>query len=445
MVTVERPTATEPQPIIVTYAPRGGSIALLECRDPEVLLEGPAGTGKTLSCLWKLHAAALQHPGMRGLMVRKTLISLTASALVTFTTQILNTAPFRVRFFGGNKVKPAQFEYANGSVLVVGGLDNAAKIMSTEYDLIYVNEATDLTLDDWEKLTARNRYGVMPYQQVIADCNPDAPTHWLNVRCNEGSTTRLRSTHHDNPRYWDGEDWTDEGRAYVVDKLGKLTGVRRHRLLDGLWAAAEGIVYDGYDPALHLIDGFAIPPDWSRYWILDFGYVHPFVWQWWAVDPDGQAYRYREIYSTGRLVTDHAAQGLALSKDEPRPVAIITDHDAEDRATFERATGLTTIPAYKSVSDGIQAVAARLRVNDNRKAGLYFIRDARVDRDSSLVDAGKPTCTEEEFPSYIWDVRPGVRKGEQPVKADDHGMDATRYFVAHIDEIGEQPRFFSVK
>jgi PBSX family phage terminase large subunit len=425
------------------YRPHGGAVDILECRDAEVLLEGPAGTGKTLSCLWKIHSAALKYPRMRALVVRKTLVSLTASALVTFMNQVLGSGNFGVPFTHGNKVKPAQFEYPNGSRIVVGGLDNAAKIMSTEYDLIMVNEATDLTLDDWEKLTARNRYGVMPYQQVIADCNPDAPTHWLNQRCNEGTTTRLRSTHHDNPRYWDGKDWTDEGRAYVVDKLGKLTGVRRHRLLDGLWAAADGIVYDGWAPGTHLVDAFAIPAEWPRYWVIDFGYVHPFVWQWWAIDPDGNAYRYRELYATGRLVTDHAAHGLKLSSGEPRPVAIITDHDAEDRATFERATGMSTTPAYKGVSDGLQAVAARLRVNDNGKAGLYFLRDARVERDSSLADAGKPTCTEEEFPSYIWDVRPGVRKGEQPVKADDHGMDATRYFVCRIDQIGRKSGYWT--
>lgn len=441
MVTIVRPQP--PGGNIVRYHPRGGAVSLLECRDPEVLLEGPAGTGKTLSCLWKLHAAALKHRKMRGLIVRKTLVSLTSSALVTFTNQILSSGGFGVHFFGGSKVEPAQFRYPNGSRIVVGGLDNAAKIMSTEYDLIYVNEATDLTLDDWEKLTARNRYGVMPYQQVIADCNPDAPTHWLNQRCNEGTTTRLRSTHHDNPRYWDGSQWTAEGQSYVVEKLGKLTGVRRHRLLDGLWAAAEGIVFDGWNPTVHLVDAMSIPPEWPRYWCIDFGYVHPFVWQWWAVDPDGRAYRYREIYATGRLVTDHAVQGLKLSSGEPRPIAIITDHDAEDRATLERATGMSTTPAYKGVSDGLQAVAARLRVNDNGKAGLYFLRDARIERDSSLADAGKPTCTEEEFPSYIWDVRPGVRKGEQPVKADDHGMDATRYFVCRIDQIGRKAGYWT--
>jgi len=148
---------------------------------------------------------------------------------------------------------------------------------------------------------------------------------------------------------------------------------------------------------------------------------------------------------TQRLVTDHAAQGLTLSKDDPRPIAIITDHDAEDRATFERATGMSTLPAYKGVSDGIQAVAERLRLGGDGKPRLGFLRDARVDRDASLVDLGKPTCTEEEFPSYIWDIRPGVRKGEQPMKADDHGMDATRYFVAYLDGVGPQSQFFSVK
>jgi phage terminase large subunit len=421
----------------VTYAPRGGARRVLECRDSEVLLEGPAGTGKTLACLWKVHAAALKYPRMRGLFVRKTLTSLTASALVTFINDVLGSGSFGVRFFGGNKVKPAQFEYPNGSVIVVGGLDNAGKIMSTEYDLIYVNEATDLVLDDHEKLTARNRYGVMPYQQVIADCNPDAPTHWLNQRANDGTITRLRSTHKDNPRYWDGADWTEAGRSYVLGKLGALTGVRRARLLDGIWAAAEGIIYETFNPDVHVIDRFPIPPEWPRYWVVDFGYVHPFVWQQWAQSPDGELYREREIYMTHRLVVDHAATIKAVTRDDPRPVAVITDHDAEDRATLDRALGIDTTPAHKAVSDGIQAVQARLRVGDNDRARLYFLRDSLIERDPVLVDAAEPTCTEEEFASYVWDMRLGRKKGDQPLKERDHGMDDIRYLVAYVDQIGE--------
>ena len=136
---------------------------------------------------------------------------------------------------------------------------------------------------------------------------------------------------------------------------------------------------------------------------------------------------------TRRLVEDHARMGMELSKGEPKPRAVICDHDAEDRATFERKTGYRTIPAKKTVKDGIQAVAARLKVQGNGKPGIVFLRDALVEPDRELKDAALPTCTEEEFPVYVWPENAAGEKAESPVKEHDHGMDTTRYTVAHFD------------
>jgi hypothetical protein len=178
---------------------------------------------------------------------------------------------------------------------------------------------------------------------------------------------------------------------------------------------------------------YRIPATWPRFWTVDFGYTNPFVWQEWAQDPDGRLYRVREIYHTQRLVEDHAKQILNVTAGGPRPRAIICDHDAEDRATLERHLKMRTKPAHKSVSDGIQAVASRLRVAGDHLPRLFYIQGARVEADPDLVDVFKPTCTEDEFDSYVWDTSNGRKKGEQPVKASDHGLDASRYVVAEVD------------
>ena len=198
-----------------TYRPAGAALELAICRDREVLIEGPAGTGKSRAALEKLHAAAGKHPGMRGAILRKTRKSLTQSAMVTFEQKVIAPAD-GVRW----RSTAQEYQYPNGSVLVVGGLDDPQKIMSSEYDLIYVQEATEATEHDWEMLATRLRNGVMPYQQLIADCNPGAPTHWLNQRCNKGLTARLLSRHEDNPSI--SEDY--------LDRLRALSGVRRARL-----------------------------------------------------------------------------------------------------------------------------------------------------------------------------------------------------------------------
>jgi PBSX family phage terminase large subunit len=174
---------------------------------------------------------------------------------VTFTQRVLATGRYKVEFFGGSKLEPAQFRYANGSRIVVGGLDKPTKIMSSEYDLAYINEGTEASEEDYESVSSRLRYGVMPYQQLITDCNPDAPTHWLNQRANAGKTKRILTRHEDNPVLFDPStrEWTRRGAEYIA-RLDRLTGVRFKRLRLGLWVAAEGQVYEGFDPAMHVID-----------------------------------------------------------------------------------------------------------------------------------------------------------------------------------------------
>jgi phage terminase large subunit len=64
------------------YRPYGVAQGLLYCHAPEVLMEGPAGTGKTRALLEKANLCALKYPGMRALLVRKTRESMTESVLV---------------------------------------------------------------------------------------------------------------------------------------------------------------------------------------------------------------------------------------------------------------------------------------------------------------------------------------------------------------------------
>jgi PBSX family phage terminase large subunit len=423
-------------PVVVTelhhtYRPRGAARELLRCRADEVLLSGPAGTGKSRACLEKLNLAALKHPGMRGLIVRQVRDTLASTALKTLDEFVIKEqlAAGAVIYCGSTGRKPARYEYSNGSELWIAGMDKPSKIMSTEFDMIYVQEATELALPAWESLTTRlGRRLKIPYQQLIADCNPDAATHWLKQRCDGGAAVMLHSRHQDNPILFDDTGVrTAAGIAYLA-KLDRLTGVRRARLRDGLWVAAEGVIWESYDPAVHNIFAFPVPRDWPRIWSVDFGMVHPFVLQCWALDGDGRLYRYREIHMTGRLVEDHAKTIMSIVAPngewiEPKPQRIICDHDAEDRATLRRHLGMPNHAANKAVKPGLEAVEARFR--DRR---IFFMNHALVERDQSLVDARRPASTEEEIGGYVWDDNK-----EMPIKENDDGCDATRYVVSHFD------------
>jgi phage terminase large subunit len=434
------------QDAIVRYEPRGAARELFKTRDSEVVLAGPAGTGKSLAALFRVHLAALHNPGIRCLIARKTGVSLTSTTLVTYEKKVAADALTRgiVTWFGGSAREAACYRYSNGSVIVVGGLDKPEKIMSSEYDLVFVDEATELTKTDWESISTRLRNGVLSWQQQIAACNPSHPTHWLKQRTDDGTARMLVSRHKDNPAYVNADaTLTPKGVDYFA-KLDRLTGVRRLRLRDGKWAAAEGQIYEAWDDAIHLVDSVKPTAAWTRWAAVDFGYTNPFVYQDWWEDPDGRLYLAHEIYYTRRLVEDHAKNIKSLlfyPSGQPRsqlPRAIYADHDAEDRATLERHLGLSTKPAAKTVSDGIQAVQARLRVQEDGRPRLFIARGALVERDPELEAASLPACGAEEIAGYVWAVKPGNSGGlkEAPVKENDHSMDALRYMVAARDLVG---------
>jgi len=458
------------------YSPRGGCKEVLEAREEEVLISGPAGTGKSRACLEKLYLACLLTPNTKALILRKTLASLGSTALDTWRKYVVKEAleTGEVVYYGGSSEEPPQYRFKNGSKVVIGGLDKPTRIMSSEYDIVYVQEATEITVEDLEFIKTRLRNWVMSFQQLIMDCNPAGDKHWLKLRCNEKLCTLIESRHEDNPRLFDllpdgSYKVTQQGSKYI-NILDNLTGVRHKRLRLGLWVSAEGIVYEEFDPAYHVLpwdfdaegNRLPLPDDWPRYWTIDFGLVHPFVLKCYAEDPeDGAMYMYREIYHTNRTVAEHAQQILDIVCPEvtvtwddhinrvqrertervwvePKPTAIICDHDAEGRRTFEKATGLGTQPAIKNVYEGINLHKERLK--RDKVTGLsrfYLMADALVERDQWLVDNLMPTCTQDEYPAYVWKVSADGRIQDEPVKRDDHGVDGDRYLTTFKDWKGK--------
>jgi PBSX family phage terminase large subunit len=415
------------------FDPRGAAFQLWKTKTHEVMISGPSETGKTFACLHKLDALLWKYPNSQAVVIRKTLASLYTSVLRTYKNILGPDSP--VEFFGGEK--PEWADYPNGSRVFFAGMDNPQKALSSERDFIYVNQAEELHLEDWETLTTRctGRAANAPYAQIIGDCNPGAPTHWILHR---PSLKVLESRHEDNPTLFDERGKITPRGQITLSILDRLTGARKDRLRYGRWVQAEGVVYEGWDRAIHLIDRFDIPAGWRRVRSTDFGFTNPYVMQWYAVDPDGRMYLYREIYHTQRTVADHAKQIKELSQGE-RFEATVADHDAEDRATLHQ-NGIMTIPAHKAITPGIQAVAERLRIAGDGKPRLYIFNDALVERDPALVESKKPCCTAEEFDAYSWPKgQDGKAVKEVPVDKDNHGMDAMRYEVAYLDHLASGP------
>lgn len=206
-------------------------------------------------------------------------------------------------------------------------------------------------------------------------------------------------------------------------------------------------MYEGFDREKHTCEPFPIPAEWTRIRSIDFGYTNPFVCQWWAIDPDGRLYLYRELYMTQILVSEAARLITDLSAGE-NIKSTICDHDAEDRATL-KMMGIESKKAWKSVKPGIDAVERRLKIGGDGKARLQIFRNAtsnydphkwtfpRTMPDQLLMDKKHPIGLIQEMEFYVWakDVT-GKPNKEEPIKEFDHSCDSARYLVCHVDKIG---------
>ena len=444
----------------LTYEPKGGALRLWSLRDREVLIEGPAGTGKTRGVCELDNYLCETHPGIRVLWVRQDMASLRQSVQVTFEDKVLwPEHPFLLQ--GRSREHRSSYEYANGSEIVLGGLNFPERLFSTEYDLVRVFEAIETSLDAWEKLGRATRNGVLPWQQRLADTNPGPAFHWLNKRADEVVCSdpdpegcrfratlmeyaegvpcptckrfvvrrllrRVLSRHVDNPSL------TPE---YLRD-LSNSTGARRARLYEGLWVSEEGQVWPEYDPGTHVIEPSSerLKDIRWRFASFDQGLRKPSCLQVWGVDSNDRMYRVLEHYRTGLM--DQWADIVVDLRERHQLAAVVCDPAAadyislfNDRLTEKGHPRIARPADNRRKSKGGELGGLDMVAWGFAKDLIFLVRGALQGRDPDLVAAHKPTCLEEEIPSYIWLKAEDGRevKEETDPACEDHACDATRY------------------
>jgi PBSX family phage terminase large subunit len=351
----------------IDYRPAGAAKALLDCDAPEVLIEGPAGTGKTRAVLEKLCEQCESSPGLRVLLCRATRTSLTESVLVTLETKVLGPMNHpALTSSSASRAMRHSYDWPNGSTIVCGGLDNPERLYSTEWDIVYVAECTEITEDSWERFARAMRNGRGPYHQRIACCNPGPPSHWLNQRCNRGAMVRLKSRHRDNPSC----------TPQYLGELARLTGHRRARLYEGRWVAAEGIVFPEFSED-QIVSDFDVPDDWPVFVGIDPGFDHPCAILWIALAPNRELYVIDELYRGGLSIAQHAADIKARNPGrnvqkyfaDPQHAWSRTAQSPKPIAQQFRDCGIAVQPWPRSTDKQAMVEAVRERM----RAGKLFV------------------------------------------------------------------------
>jgi PBSX family phage terminase large subunit len=397
------------------YVPYGAARQLWYAKHREVLLAGPAGTGKSRACLEKLNAAAMQRP-IRAAIVRKVRRSITQSAMVTFETKVL-PSPTSVRFHHEDQ----EYRYPTGARIIVGGLDDPEKIKSTEFDLIYVQEATELTEVDWGMLLSRLRNGVLSYHQLMADCNPGPPDHWLKKRADSGATLMLESRHEDNPTL------SEEYIATLDALMGpdpEHPSYLYQRLRLGLWVAAEGMYFTEWNPERHTCKAFDPPDHWPRWTSTDWGFAVPWAVYWYARSPeDDGIYVYREVYATGMRDQEQADIIRQRSEGE-RVVLHVGDPSMFNKRTESQRPSVASIYWQR----GVKLYPG----TNNRIAGWQAVRNVLAG------DLPRLQVMRERCPNLIRTLPEMVRDPLDPedvadkvngAATEDHAADSLRYGI----------------
>lgn len=248
------------------------------------------------------------------------------------------------------------------------------------------------------------------------NCNPDGPYHWFKVnwidKCKEKNILYLHFTMDDNLSL--AEDIKKRYRSMY-------TGVFFKRYILGLWAVAEGIIYDMFSKEKHTKDikeFFHILINGNRYVSCDYGTQNATVFLLWNKGRDGKWYCIREYYYSGRdkakqKTDSEYADDLKEWLEGIQIKAIIVDPSAASFIAELRKRGYKVLKAKNDVLDGIRLVGTMLNLKQ-------------------LVFASSCKETIKEFASYVWDEKALERGEDKPTKQHDHCLDACRYFVSTI-------------
>ena len=440
-------TSSKTRPPIIQYNPNGfqpyGQMRdLFKSHKPIKIASGTYDAGKTYSCVAYIDMLARQYPGARLTFIHRYLNRVYRNVIPTYEKYLgfkpstyKSQNPTPIVKYGGEL--PEFFEYWNGSRIYINGLDKIENMLSDFYDGAFVNQAELVPFESWDHLRARvsERAGTAPIAFLLGDCNPSTPNHWIRQQTKAGKLQFFEMTYKDNPEIYNqltGEI-TDEGKRRV-DRLQDLEGLRYKRGYEGLWVSGEGLVFEEFQPDIHIIDNFDVPDEWIRFLSIDWGYRNPASCIWWAKDKDGRVYAYKEIYKTKltqpdfiKMIKDHREEGERID------YAAVDSAD-QDAVEQLKQAGFRVEEPKKSRAKQIDAVKQRLKVDETGKPSIFFFRDRLIHPpDPELKEAYRPLEVTDEFLTCEYlENTDGTDKDDEAITRDHHGIDSTAYFVLSL-------------
>lgn len=275
----------------------------LSAKTKHVGYGGARGGGKSWAVRTKAKLLALKYPGIKQLIVRRTYKELTGNHINILRQETLGIA----RYNSTDKI----LTFANGSTIEFMYCARDADLdalQGQEYDVIYLDEATQLSEYQMKAIVACCR-GVNDFpKRIYYTCNPGGQGHAYIKRV----FIDRRFHSNENPDEYafiqalvDDNVALMEAQPEYVQQLEALPEKLREAWRHGRWDVFEGQVFGEFVDApehyadrlhTHVIEPFHVPREWTIYRGFDWGYSKPFSCGWYAIDREGRMYRIRELY-----------------------------------------------------------------------------------------------------------------------------------------------------
>jgi phage terminase large subunit len=344
--------------------------------------QGGTRSGKTYSLLLVLIELCHQNKnaGATITICRKTFPALRASVMRDFFEILNREDAYSEEFHNKSEATYILF----GNLVEFISVDQPQKVRGRKRDVLYINEANELTLEDWRQLLIRTT------GNILLDYNPSEEFHWIyNDVIPRDDAAFFQTTYKDNPHL-------DPALIAEIERLKDA---------DSNFWRVYGLGERGQSRSTifnHYIQIEEIGAEWRLLgYGLDFGYTNdPTACV--AVYTNGAGFLFDEVmYQTG-LSNRQIAQLLNVGKSQ-----VVAD-SAEPKSIDElHGYGLNVHPAKKGP--------------DSVRAGIQFLHSRPMAVTSRSVNLIK------ELRNYKWREDKNGRVLNEPVDAFNHAIDAARY------------------
>lgn len=351
--------------------------------------QGSARSGKTYNTTFWLIIYCLQHPNTAASIVRATMPSLKGSVFRDFE-DILR----KLELYDRKSLNKSEMVYTffNGSFVEFFSVDNEQKLRGRKRNILYVNEANEISLLEFQQLQLRTtEFSIIDYNPSFSD------DHWICDLNKEQTTYHFITTYKDNP-------FLEQRVRDEIESLKEKNPSLWRVYGQGLQAVIEGLVY----PEVELIDEF--PRGLHKQWLgMDFGYTSdPTAIV--KVGVDGKNLYLDEVcYLTHMLSGDIIRELKNCNADNKRFFKIISE-SADPRMIDEIALAGLDIHPVKKYQGSVLA-------------GVMFIQGMKMHITKRSINIRK------EQRNYTYRKDRNDKWLNEPIDAFNHAFDAVRYVL----------------